>query len=120
MKEFEQSLKDWEFYLQRNRQIGHTIAAINGVKNIDYARLICVNAFTTNLLAKKCKTINFNASINSLPVPVVFDNATVHRILIHSLNERIDKKKVENALARFFNSFTFTTLEQYDSGPLKT
>lgn len=95
---FEEQLRKWILFFNRTRRVGHTHAAMNGVKNDKNAVLVCIDEQHRSQFQHKEKTINFNAEKGPGNIPVVFDNYTIQTILQKSLNERIDKQRVSDAL----------------------
>ncbi len=94
---FEEQLKEWDKYFMRNRQVGHTHSAMNGVLNNDKALLVCAFEKQREMFPKD-KTIHFGSQIMGRNNPVVFDNFTIHNIIVKSLTERIEKEKVRKVI----------------------
>jgi len=92
--EFEDTVQLWITYFNVTRQIGHTHAALNGVNNVDKARIV-VPFENYGEHYYKDKYMNFNNLQRGLICPVVFDNSTVHYILQQTLNEIKKRKQAE-------------------------
>lgn len=102
IKTFEEQLKEWDLYFEGNRQVGHTTAVLEGVLNNKEAKIVCTHEQHRSMFPKE-KTINFNSELRGLNYPVVFDNFTLHMLIKRSLYDRIDKKKVKDAIDKFIH-----------------
>ena len=93
---FDEDLEKWIMYFDSTRQVGHTHAALHGVKNNPKSLLVCAHNTHKKLIGKQ--GISIGDSIIGKSNPVVFDNYTVYTILVKSLKERIDKQKIRDAI----------------------
>jgi len=84
-------------YFVANRHVGHTTAAVNGVKSDSRARLVCTTkghavVMHGDLSVNTCTPEDLRSFVG---IPIVFDNYTVHR-LCHVAVEEITR--LEEAL----------------------
>jgi hypothetical protein len=89
----EHTLRDWIAFYSKSRRVGHTVAAVNGVKKAE-AHLVIHNPSFARNVGTKSLVYSETEKLIGFHGPVVWDNCALIDLFLHTMH-RIEYLKEE-------------------------